>query len=201
MAATTSTEIIRLDDPPVARFLFGDLRIMPWIWLPLRIYLGWQWLNSGWGKFNNPAWVQTGEALRGFWERAVAVPTTPGASPAIRVDWYRDFIEFLLVGGHYSWFAKLITFGELAVGIALVVGAFVGLAAFFGGFMNWNFIMAGTASTNALLFAIAILLMLAWKNAGWLGLDRFLLPILGTPWQPGRVFSSAPAPGQVARQA
>ena len=51
--------------------------------------------------------------------------------------------------------------------------------------MNWNFIMAGTASTNALLFTIAILLMLAWKVAGWYGVDRFLLPRVGTPWMWG----------------
>lgn len=43
--------------------------------------------------------------------------------------------------------------------------------------------MAGSASTNGLLFALAIALMLAWKVAGWYGLDRWLLPLLGTPWQ------------------
>jgi thiosulfate dehydrogenase (quinone) large subunit len=53
--------------------------------------------------------------------------------------------------------------------------------------MNWNFIMAGTASTNALLFLFAILLMLAWKVAGWYGVDRWLLPKLGTPWSEVRV--------------
>jgi thiosulfate dehydrogenase [quinone] large subunit len=49
--------------------------------------------------------------------------------------------------------------------------------------------MAGSASTNPVLFVLAVLLMLAWKNAGWIGLDRWLLPALGTPWQPGRFFS------------
>jgi thiosulfate dehydrogenase (quinone) large subunit len=32
------------------------------------------------------------------------------------------------------------------------------------------------------LFTLAILLMLAWKVAGWYGLDRFLLPRIGAPW-------------------
>ena len=72
--------------------------------------------------------------------------------------------------------------GELLIGLALILGAFVGFAAFFGGFMNWNFIMAGAASHNGLLFALAIALILAWKVAGWYGLDRWLLPLLGTPW-------------------
>jgi thiosulfate dehydrogenase (quinone) large subunit len=54
--------------------------------------------------------------------------------------------------------------------------------------MNWSFIMAGSASTNGMLFAIATWLVLAWRNAGWIGLDRWLLPALGTPWEPGKVF-------------
>ncbi|MCG8349128.1 MAG: hypothetical protein MI924_15260 [Chloroflexales bacterium] len=59
--------------------------------------------------------------------------------------------------GWYTWFAKLIVYGEILVGLALILGAFIGIAAFFGGFMNWNFIMAGAASSNTLLFTLAIL--------------------------------------------
>jgi thiosulfate dehydrogenase (quinone) large subunit len=62
-----------------------------------------------------------------------------------------------------------------------------GIAAFFGAFMNWNFLMAGTASTNPLLFVLALLLVLAWKVAGYIGLDCYLLPFLGTPWRSRRV--------------
>jgi thiosulfate dehydrogenase [quinone] large subunit len=65
--------------------------------------------------------------------------------------------------------------------------------------MNWNFMMAGTASINPLLFTISILLILAWKNAGWIGLDRILLPLLGTPWRPGRIFEQDSVP-EVARE-
>src|SRR5215469_11310184 len=57
----------------------------------------------------------------------------------------------------------------------------------FGAFMNWNFMMAGTAGTNPTLFAVGILLILGWKMAGY-GLDRYLLPLLGAPWRPGEVF-------------
>jgi thiosulfate dehydrogenase (quinone) large subunit len=76
----------------------------------------------------------------------------------------------------------LIAFGEVLVGIGLIIGAFVGIAAFFAALMNWNFIMAGSASTNGLLLVGAILLILAWKNAGYFGADYFLLRLLGTPW-------------------
>jgi thiosulfate dehydrogenase [quinone] large subunit len=76
----------------------------------------------------------------------------------------------------------VVAYGELLVGISLILGAFVGIAAFFGGLMNWNFMMAGSASSNPLLFVAAVGLILAWKIAGYIGLDYFLLPLLGTPW-------------------
>ena len=74
------------------------------------------------------------------------------------------------------------------MGIALILGIFTGLAAFFGSIMNMNYLLAGAVSTNPILFAIATLLVLAWKTAGWWGLDRWVLPVLGTPWQPGLIF-------------
>jgi thiosulfate dehydrogenase [quinone] large subunit len=169
-----------IEDPPIARLLFADTRAA-WLWLPLRLYLGWAWLSAGWGKLQNPAWVETGEALRAYWENAVRLDPRP----VIAVGWYRDFIQAMLDAQAYTWFAKLVVAGEVLVGIALILGAFTGIAAFLGGFLNWNFIMAGTASTNALLFAIAIGLVLGWKVSGWIGLDRWLLPMLGTPWRPG----------------
>jgi thiosulfate dehydrogenase (quinone) large subunit len=188
-------ESLIVEDPPAARFLFADTRAA-WIWLPLRLYLGYAWLTAGWAKFQNPAWIETGTALRGYWTNAIQVEPRP----VIAVNWYRDFIQFMLDTGAYTWFAKLIVFGELLVGIALILGAFTGLAAFFGGFLNWNFIMAGTASTNALLFAIATGLVLSWKVAGWIGVDRWLLPALGTPWHPGRLFSSRSPARQASPQ-
>jgi len=71
---------------------------------------------------------------------------------------------------------------ELLIGIALIVGIFVGFTAFFGGFMNWNFIMAGSASVNGMFFALSVLLVLAWKIAGYLGLDYFVLPRVADLW-------------------
>ncbi len=169
-----------IDDPPIARTLFSDTRLS-WLWLLVRVYIGYSWITSGLGKLGNPAWMGTGDALKGFWTNAVMIPQT--GKPPISFDWYRDFLSMLLNGGHHVWFAKLVVFGEIAIGAALILGAFVGIAAFFGAFMNWNFMMAGTASVNPILFTLAILLMLAWKTAGYLGADRLLLPLVGTPWR------------------
>jgi thiosulfate dehydrogenase (quinone) large subunit len=189
---STRTGNVIINDPPFVVDLLNNTR-WSWLWLLMRLYIGYTWLTSGLEKIGNPAWMQTGEALRGFWTRAVAVPEAP-ARPLIAFDWYRAFIQSMLDGGAYTWFAKLIPIAEVLVGIALLLGAFVGIAAFFGAFLNWNFMMAGTASINPLMFIITILLILAWKTAGWIGLDRWLLPMLGTPWTPGQAFRREPPP-------
>jgi thiosulfate dehydrogenase (quinone) large subunit len=185
MAVEVKEGYITIPDPPITRSLTSNTR-WSWLWLLARVYVGWTWLSAGLGKLQNPAWMETGVALRGFWERAVAIPE--GSPPPIAFDWYRQFIQSLLEGGHYAWFAPLIAVSETFVGTAMILGAFVGIVAFAGAFLNWNFMMAGTVSTNPLLFTLSILLILAWKTAGWWGLDRWLLPLLGTPWKPGRVF-------------
>ncbi len=177
-----------IEDPAFVRTLFNDVRFSI-LWLVVRIWLGYQWIDAASHKIGNPAWVVTGDALKGYWSNAVAIPET--GRPPIAFDWYRSFIQGLLDAQAYTWFAKLVAYGELLVGIALIVGAFVGIAAFFGAVMNWNFMMAGSASTNPMLFVAALLLIFAWKTAGFLGLDYFLLNWLGTPWGRRRAASGS----------
>ena len=183
---SNSTKSITMSDPPVANALFNNTKLA-WIWLILRLYLGYEWITASLHKLESTAWMQDGSALKGYWTAAVAVPDAP-AKPAITYDWYRSFLQFLLNHQSYVWFAKLVAIGEFLVGVALVLGIFVGIAAFLGGFMNFNYMLAGTTSTNPVLFVLAILLMLAWKTAGYWGLDRFALRWLGTPWKPGQIF-------------
>jgi len=177
---------ITMSDPPVANALFNNTKLA-WIWLIVRVYLGYEWITAALHKLESAAWMQGGSALKGYWVNAVAVPDAP-AKPVITYDWYRSFLQFLLDHNSYVWFAKLVAVGELLVGIALILGIFVGIAAFFGGLMNFNYMLAGTTSTNPMLFLLAVLLMLAWKTAGYWGLDRFALRWLGTPWKPGYIF-------------
>lgn len=169
-----------LQDPPVAQFLFSDTRFAI-VWLVIRVLLGWGWIDAARNKLGDPAWMQTGEALRDFWVRAVQIPES--GRPPITFDWYRNFIQGLIDAEAYIWFAKLVAISELVVGVALITGLFVGVSAFFAAFMNWNYIMAGSASSNGLFGLAAILLILAWKTAGYYGLDRYILPRLGTTWQ------------------
>jgi thiosulfate dehydrogenase [quinone] large subunit len=154
---------------------------MAWLWLVVRLYVGYAWLEAGLHKFADPKWMGDGTALLGYWQNAVKIPAPPGRA-AITYDWFRGFLQFLIDNNAAAWMAKVIVFGETAVGLGLIVGAFVGVAAFSGALMNMNFMLAGSASTNPVLFLLAVGLMLAWKIAGYYGADRVLLPLVGTPW-------------------
>jgi thiosulfate dehydrogenase (quinone) large subunit len=184
MSAVLTRKNEVLQDPPFVQKLLSDPRA-GWLWLFVRIWLGWQWVSSALNKVGNPAWVETGDAVKGFWANAVVIPET--GRPVIAFDWYRTFLQTLLEAEAYRWMAPLIAYSELLVGVALILGVFTGFAAFFGGMMNWNFMMAGTASTNPVMFSLAIGLILAWKVAGYIGFDYFLLRWIGTPWQPAKV--------------
>lgn len=177
---------IPFSEPPLARFLLSDTRPAV-VWLILRVWLGWTWLQAGRGKLGSPAWTgeQAGAAVSGFvrgaLEKAAAErPDVPG--------WYAWFLEHVVLD-NAAVFGYLVAYGEVLVGIALILGLLTGLAAFFGTFMNLAFLLAGTVSSNPILFVVGTWLVLAWRNAGWYGLDRWALPALGTPWQPGSLFS------------
>ena len=197
-ATTSNRFVVRLEDPPVARALFGDVRLS-WLWLIVRLYAGYEWFTAGWAKVNSPAWTgsQAGSALAGFVKGALTKST--GSHPDVQA-WYAAFLQNAVLPNAALW-GRLVAFGELLVGIALILGIFTGLAAFFGSFMNMNYLLAGTVSTNPVLLLAALFLVLAWKTAGWIGLDRWVLPALGTPWSPGRVFerrgAGAPVPETV----
>ena len=171
MATITASRNVTTSQTSIIQRLFTDPRAAL-LWLPLRVWLGLQWFDAGSHKLTDAAWMNGGVALKGFWERAVTIPEN--GRPPIAFDWYRSFIQTLLDAEAYTWFAKLVAVGETLIGIALIAGALVGVAAFFGAFMNWNFMMAGSASTNPLLFVIAIALLLAWRVSGYIGLDYVL---------------------------
>ena len=194
MRTLTTRKGTVITDPPFVAKLLNDPR-MSWLWLVLRLWVGYRWIDASLGKLSNPAWTKTGEALKGFWMGAVAIPEA--GRPAISFDWYRSFIQMLLDAEAYTWFAKLVAYGELLIGIALVIGLFTGFAAFLGAFMNWNFMMAGSASINPMLFVITVGLMMAWKISGYIGLDYFVLPIIGTPWNREQLVNKEPDPKPV----
>lgn len=173
------TEVV---EPQTSRLLFGDTR-MAWFWFLIRVYVGWQWMFAGLEKLSSPAWVgaKAGVALSGFLKGSLSQMT--GAHPNVQ-GWYGAFLRGVVVP-HAAVFSYVVSIGELAVGLALVLGVLTGIAAFFGCFMNMNYLLAGAVSINPVLFLLSLFLTLAWRVAGWYGLDHWLLPLLGTPWRPG----------------
>lgn len=184
---------LQIAEPPIARFLFADTRLAP-LWTIIRLYLGYEWLVAGWGKLTNPAgvWVgaKAGTAVAGF--ITGALEKTGGDHPDV-TGWYAAFLQQVALPNAVV-FSYLVTFGEILVGVALILGLLTGIAAFFGGFMNASYLFAGTVSTNPVLLLLAIFVILAWRVAGYWGLDRWALPLLGVPSAPGALFRREPTP-------
>lgn len=178
------TDPRKLPDPKPTNWLFHDRRFAP-AWLLVRLYVGLVWLSAGWEKLVDPGglWVgrRSGFALAGFVNGALL--KTAGEHPDVS-GWYAAFLEHAVLP-HAALFSLLVTFGELCVGLALLAGLFTGVAAFFGGFMNLAFLMAGTVSVNPQLFVLSTGVVLAWRIAGHWGLDRWVLPRVGVPGAPG----------------
>jgi len=196
------TPQVEVESPRFAKYLFGNTRA-GLFWLPIRLFVGFAWLTAGWGKLTGTGWTDGGDALLGFWQNAVAVPES--GHPPITYDWYRTFIQALIDNDAQVWMGWVIALGETAVGLGLLFGALTGFAAFFGSLMNMSFMLAGSASTNPVLFTLAIGLILGWKVAGYYGIDRWLLPFLGVPWRshveaprPTAAPPEAPSPGEAA---
>jgi thiosulfate dehydrogenase [quinone] large subunit len=172
-------DAVEVEGPAFTRYLFGNTRA-GLFWLPVRIFLGFEWLEAGWHKLSGTGWIDGGASILGFWQGAVKIPEQ--GRPAITFEWYRGFLQFLIDNHGQGLFGWLIPLGEMAVGLGLLAGALVGIAAFFGALMNMTFLLAGSASTNPVMFTFAVGLILAWRVAGYYGVDRYLLPKLGVPW-------------------
>ena len=183
LVATTPQE--PFPEPAIARFFLASAGSAA-LWFVVRMNVGAQWFLAGWEKVQDPTWGTSGVALRGFVTGAIA--KTGGAHPSVQ-GWYGNFLhDFVLPNA--GFFSFLVTWGELAVGLGILLGALTGIAAGFGVLMNLNYVLAGTVSINPVLGTFALFLCFAWRVAGLIGLDRWLLPMLGLPWKPGALFRS-----------
>lgn len=200
------------EEPPVSRWLFGS-SAAAWIWLVARLWLGWEWFQSGFGKVlggnitwrvwdwgdaqysltgdANVGWVRSsgdtgvGDAVAGF--ATGAIEGAEGPHPDVAYSWYVSFLEWVRDTAH-PVLGPMVAIGEVVIGVLLILGLVTGIAAFLGALLNFSFVFAGTAGVNPAMILVSGLLILAWRNAGWFGLDRWALPKLGTPWHRGELF-------------
>lgn len=164
----------------------GNLKMADWlyrskaasvVWLAARLWLGYEWLNAGyqklWGSENAAFWNGGGAAVKGFATSGIAGSATGkgGAS----YGWWAGFLHNFVVPNS-SWIAKLIALSEVAIGVLLIIGLFTGVAALAGLVLNLVYMFSGSAGVNPAYAIVALLLILAWRNAGYIGVDRFVLP-------------------------
>ncbi|SHG26530.1 DoxX family protein [Ornithinibacillus halophilus] len=135
----------------------------------IRVYIGYSWLTSGWGKVTGGGFDATG-----FLSGAVA--SAGGEHPAVQ-GWWATFLEAVAIP-NAGLFSFLVMWGEVLVGAALILGIFTNFAALMGITMNFAFLFSGTVSTNAQMVLLTVFLIVAGFNAGRYGLDRWVIPFL-----------------------
>jgi len=157
----------QFQEPRWARFLFASTTAA-WLWLVVRLYIASVFIPAGWEKITSGKWLfGDGAPIQGLVGNAIAADGTPG--------WYVWFLQNV-VEPNAGLFATMVALGEFAVGLGLLVGLLTGIAAFFGVFINANFILAGSLGVNPALVMLGLFLVVAWRNAGWIGLDRWFIP-------------------------
>jgi thiosulfate dehydrogenase (quinone) large subunit len=163
------------------------------IWLVVRLWLGYEWITAGIEKVfgdGSAAWVgpKAGTAIMGFLKGAIAKSAlAPGfdatnAHPAVQT-WYATLIQNVFIPNATA-FSYLVAYGELLVGIALIIGIFTHFAALMGAIMNLAYLLAGTTSTNPQMLVVGLVILLAGGIAvGYYGLDFFARPMEHTLFQ------------------
>lgn len=137
------------------------------LWLAIRLYVGWAWLSAGWGK------VTGGFDASGFLRGAIAKATAE--NPTVQ-GWWASFLEGVALP-NAGFFSFLVAYGEVLVGLALIVGFATTFAATMGLTMNFAFMLSGTLSSNPQLAILEIILItLGGAYAGYLGVDYFFRP-------------------------
>lgn len=145
-----------------------------WIWLVIRLYVGYQWIQGGWGKLTGAKPFDATGFLKGA--AAKAVPATPGGKPVVQA-WWGDFLNNFAIP-NAKLFNVMVPWGEFLVGLALILGFATIFAAIMGMTMNFAFLLSGTVSSNPnYLILQFILVAVGGAYAGYIGIDYWLRPL------------------------
>lgn len=139
----------------------------------VRLYVGWEWMIAGWHKITGDKAFDAAGYLKG----AIAKPVLESGTTDLV---YANYVAFLknIALPHVGLFNVLVPWGELLVGVGLLVGALTTAAIFFGLLMNFMYMFAGTVSTNPWLVLLGFIILAAGANAGKFGVDHLILPYL-----------------------
>ncbi len=169
-----------------------------WLWLVVRLWLGYKWIDAGWQKMfgaEYQSFWNGGSGISGYVAGAKA--HTTGAHASVVYGWWVSFLTNV-VGPNHSALAKIVALGEFAVGLGLILGLLTGAAAFFGVVFNFMYMFSGTLGVNPMYAIIGLFLIVAWQNAGMIGLDRWVLPLFMGTHEKEEPTTSATVPDTVA---
>lgn len=134
----------------------------------IRIFVGYHFITVAWPKITGP--FVNGHILPE--ELAKTVGKDPFA-------WHRAFITDVVIP-HPHFFSNLVAFGEMAIGISLLVGCLVRISSLFGAFHNFNILLSIAIANGAAQLAVnrvyvVLHLVFVIASAGRsLGLDGLL---------------------------
>ncbi|KQX56595.1 DoxX family membrane protein [Paenibacillus sp. Root444D2] len=139
----------------------------------IRLYVGWQWMTAGWHKITGAKPFDAAGYLKG----AIAKPVLESGTTDMV---YANYVAFLksFALPNVGVFNTLVPWGELLVGLGLILGALTTTAIFFGLLMNFMYMFAGTVSSNPWLVLLGFFIIAAGANAGKFGVDHLILPYL-----------------------
>lgn len=129
----------------------------------IRIYLGYIWLSASWGKITG-SFDATGY-LKG------ALANAKGEHPSV-LPWWAEFIEQVAIP-NVSIINILVPWGELLVGVGLILGLFTSFSILMGLLMNFSYMFSGSAGQNPLMVILGFIILVAGYNAATIGLDRW----------------------------
>lgn len=137
----------------------------------LRFYVGWKWVTAGWGKIT----ADKAFDASGFVNGAIAKPVLANGTSDLLYPNYVAFLKHFALP-NIGLFNVLVSWGELLVGIGLILGCLTTAAAFFGLLMNFMYMFAGALSSNPWMVLLGGIILMAGANAGKFGVDYVLLP-------------------------
>ncbi|MWC28638.1 DoxX family membrane protein [Paenibacillus sp. MMS18-CY102] len=144
--------------------LIKENKVSAMLLLVIRFYLGWKWLDAGWGKLTSDKAFDASGYLKN------AVENSSGAKPTVQ-GWWGDFVGSTVLP-NVNVINILIPWGELLVGISLILGLFTVFGACMGGILNFTFFLSGSISSIPQMLLCAFVIIYAGRNSGYFGLGN-----------------------------
>ncbi|HDR6289647.1 TPA: DoxX family membrane protein [Bacillus cereus] len=149
----------------IINFLRTDKRAS-FILLFLRVYLGYTWISAGISKLTG------GDSFDASGFLKSAITKTSGAHPMVQ-GWWADFLQHFALP-NAELFSFFVQWGEIFVGLGLILGGLTKTAAFFGITMNLSYLLSGAIATNPNMIILTMIILVAGYNAGHIGLDGYV---------------------------